>query len=117
MGDKEESKIKPIIPILGAVLVAVLTSTGGMMYRHELSLIKHDREISQTRARLYRERVKALEFHERYMINSVQLIQLRNNKEGLGVVDKSILLFFENQRDLVQEEKENYIETWKHEGQ
>ena len=112
-----ETRTKIIQTILGAVVIAILTSTGGMIYQHELEILGQDRDISKLRARLYRERVRNYEYNERYMRAVVQLIKLRDNKEGLYVVEKSRLTFYEGQQEQVREEKDNYIETWKHEGQ
>lgn len=118
MADKpaENGKTKILQTVIGVVLAAMLTSGAGMMYRHEGSIIAQEQETSKLRARLYRERVRSYEYHERYMRAVVQLIELRRNKEGLSIVDKSRLNFFVGQQEMVREEKDNYIETWKHEG-
>ena len=111
------TRTKIIQTILGAVVIAALTSTGGLLYTHEIDIDHADREISKLRARLYRERVKNYEYHERYMRSVIQIIKLRENKEGLSIVNTSRLAFYIDQRELIQEEKSNYIETWKHQGQ
>ena len=110
-------KAKLIQQVAGILLAAILTSGAGMMYRHEVAVLEQRRDISKLRARVYREQVRDYEYHERYMRAVIQLIELRENKEGLTVVDKSRLNFYRSQKELIQEEKANYIETWKHEGQ
>jgi len=111
------TKTKILAAVIGSVLATVLSAGGGMMYRHEVTQLEHARDISKLRARLYRERVRSYEYHERFMRGAVALVELRGNKEGLTIVDKSILRYYQSQQELVQEEKDNYIETWKHEGQ
>lgn len=113
----ENGKTKILQTVVGVVLAAVLTSSAGMMYRHEVGIIAQKRDTSQLQARLYRERIRNYEYHERYMRAIIQLIELRKNKEGLSIVDKSRLNFFVGQQEMIQEEKDNYIETWKSEGQ
>ena len=110
-------KAKILQMVIGSLLASVLTAGAGMMYRHEVTLLEQGRDISKLRARVYRERIRSYEYHERYMRGVVQLVELRGNKEGLSVVDKSILSYYESQQELVKEERDNYIETWKHEGQ
>jgi hypothetical protein len=115
--DSNGTKTKILAAVIGSVLATVLSAGGGMMYRHEVTQLEQARDISKLRARVYRERVRSYEYHERYMQSVVQLIELRDNKEGLSVVDKSRLNFYKGQQQMVREEKGNYIETWKHEGQ
>ena len=114
----EPSKLsKFITPIAVAICIATISSTAAMLYRHDIKLVEQQRDISKLRARVYRERIRVFEFHERYFRAVIQVIQLQENKEGLSVVDKSRLNFYISQKELVQEERDNYIETWKHEGQ
>ena len=110
-------KAKLIQQVAGILLAAILTSGAGMMYRHEVSLLEQERDLSKIRMRVYRERMRDYEFHERYTRAIIQMIQLRENKEGLSIVDKSRLSFYESHKELIQEEKSNYVETYKHEGQ
>jgi len=117
MTDKTDSKLKFLPPLVAALAVALFTATGGMAYRHEVSLLSHDREISKLRSRLYRERVRTYEYHERLNRAIMQIIELRKDKEGLSVVEKTRLNFYKSQIELIKEEKANYVETWKHEGQ
>lgn len=111
-------KTKMLSTVLGAVLIATITAAGGMMYRHEVALLTADKEISKLRARVYRERLRDYEFEERFSRSKIQLINLRQNKEGgLSIVDQTRKDFYMHQLELIKEEKENYVETWKHEGQ
>ena len=111
------TKTKILVAIIASVIAALLSSGAGMMYRHEVTQLEHARDLSKLRARLYREQVRNYEFHERYFRAILQVIKLRENKEGLSVIEKTRLNFYESQKELVQQEKNNYIETWKHEGQ
>ena len=110
------NKLKFIQPIAIALAVAALSSTAGMLYKHELQLIDCNRDLSKLRVRVYRETVRGFEDHERYYRSIIQLIKLQKNKEGLSVVEQSRLDFYISQKELVQEKKSNYVETYKHEG-
>jgi predicted YcjX-like family ATPase len=105
------------MPVIIAITIAIVSACGGAVYRHEIQLVEQQRDISKLRVRVYRERMRLFEYHERYARAMIQVIDLRGNKEqGLSVVDKTYLNFFKDLKESVGEEKQNYVETYKHEG-
>lgn len=111
--------LKVAIPIITALLVALLTASGATLYRHELAIMSVARNLEKLQIKDYRQQRdnlrKQVEFHGDSYTTLEAVIE--NDPEAFGPNGRLILRQRKEDHEEAKERLENYVEENKHYGE
>ena len=106
-----ETRSKYIQPVVLAVVIGIFSAAGGIIYQHSEQILNLQRDLTSTQKRIYRLRMRALDYHNRFIRSEIQMLELERSKAGvLSVVAQSRLAFLRDLLEQIQEEKTQVIE-------
>ena len=104
---------KYLQPILIAVVIASLTATCGMLYRHEISILTNDKNITSLKTEIYRQTLSLYEEREITLRSAIQLLkrEIRENP-GTSSYKQAKLESYQQLLELIQQNRQNYVEEY-----
>ncbi len=102
---------KYIQPIIIAMVIAVVSATSTMLYRHELSILANGNHIRSVRTDIYRQTIALYEEREVSLRSAIQLLtrEVRENPEG-STYKHAKLDSYQQLLELIQQNRQNYVE-------
>ena len=104
---------KYIQPIIIALVIAIVSATSTMLYRHELSILSNETNIGRVRTDIYRQTIALYEEREVSLRSAIQLLQ-REVRENPGTSNykQAKLESYQQLLELIKQNRQNYVEEY-----
>lgn len=113
MTNKSDDLPKYIQPIIIAIVIAAVTATSTMLYRHEISIFSNKTSIKSLKTEIYRQTLSLYEEREITLRSDIQLLkrEIRENPNTSpykqAKLEAQIQLL-----ELIQQNRQNYVEEY-----
>ena len=106
-----------LLPIVIALTIAIMSFAGNAVYRHELEILRLEKEAGKLRLTVYRHEKRDLEYRSRFTLSVIQFLRMNTPREEERASHTSALKYYTDHLEVIREERADFIEENKHRGE